>query len=172
MPSYSRLHNIFTLNPKDFQMVPVGKDKKPAKSWRIGMVGGDKAVSFYVTGRVANSALSLEGETKSISIQVIERFWPRIASFLATVLNIDVLLVPVKDGGICFSSFKQGRSFWHALPRSFLTSFQVVQIGLLVLSSLVKVETDQMFALGRFPVGCPCRPFISCTKNTASSSRL
>ncbi len=109
MPSYGHLHNIYTADPKDFQLNAVGWDKQNPTSWRIGNRHSDsKTVSFYTTGRVVHSALSITDDTKFISIAIIERFWPRVASFLATAVNIDVLTVPVKEGGLYFSTFKQG----------------------------------------------------------------
>ncbi|KAK0435098.1 uncharacterized protein EV420DRAFT_1653477 [Desarmillaria tabescens] len=101
MPSYGRLHNIYTADPKDFQLNPVGRDPTKPKGWHIGNCHSEsKTVSFYITGRVVKSVLSVSDETKSISIVTIERFWPRVAAFLATTINVDVLCVPVKDGGV------------------------------------------------------------------------
>ncbi|KAK0440295.1 hypothetical protein EV421DRAFT_1737365 [Armillaria borealis] len=92
MPSYGRLHNIYTADPKDFQLNAVGRDKQNPTSWQIGNRHSDsKTVSFYIT--------------------------EILASFLATVLNFDVLTVPVKEGGLYFSTFKQGAAEWDSTSR-------------------------------------------------------
>ncbi|KAK0469461.1 uncharacterized protein EV420DRAFT_1633884 [Desarmillaria tabescens] len=108
MPSYPTLSNIFTSNPKDFQLNVVGRNSKN-KSWHIGTTESDShTATFYVTGRILQSNLTLDDDTKTISIHIIERFWPQIAAFIAEVANVDILAVPMKDGGLCFSTYKKG----------------------------------------------------------------
>ncbi|KAF9048082.1 hypothetical protein BDZ89DRAFT_1033421 [Hymenopellis radicata] len=106
------LHSWFTIDPKDFTRVSTFAGSKSfrvvAKTPGAPVTFNDVNVTFFVIGRCSHSSLFDDGTDtqmrRSISIQLIHRFTPRMVSSTASILDYRNPIFTISHGSLAIQT--------------------------------------------------------------------
>lgn len=90
-PHTHQAYNLALCNPSTFQVIGQLVYSSEIRTW----------ATFFLVGMVSHSHL-LQGETRSISVIPLARWWSRSAAALAGMMKKEAVLLPTWEGGMSF----------------------------------------------------------------------